>query len=82
MVLWSKAWTTTFLFKVFFLWKRSIWGGIFLTNKHMFLLDGHGSHVIFEAIEQAQAFRLDTVTLPSHTWASPSLGGTTRNVTP
>jgi hypothetical protein len=24
---------------------------------------------------------LDMVTLPSHTWASPSLGGTIRNVT-
>ncbi len=57
-------------------------GGISLTNKHMVIVDGHGSHVTFEVIKQAQAFRLDMVTLFSHTWASPSLGGTIRNVTP
>jgi hypothetical protein len=33
-------------------------------------------------LSKAQAFKLDMGTLPSHTWASPSLGGTTRNVTP
>jgi hypothetical protein len=30
-------------------------------------LDGHGSHVTLEAIEQAKFFGLDTITLPSHT---------------
>jgi hypothetical protein len=33
----------------------------------MFILDGHGSHVTLEVIEQAQEFGLDMITLPSHT---------------
>ncbi len=32
----------------------------------MFILNGHGSHVTLKAIEQAQAFGLDMITLPSH----------------
>jgi hypothetical protein len=47
--------------------KRSISSGIFLTNKHLFIFDGYGAHVTLEAIEQAQTFGLDMVTLPSHT---------------
>jgi hypothetical protein len=31
-------------------------------------LDGHGSHVTFEGIEQAQEFGLDMIILPSHTF--------------
>jgi hypothetical protein len=58
----------TFLFKkILFLFYKSIPSGIFLTNKHMFIFDGHGSHVTLEAIEQTQPFELDMVTLPSHT---------------
>jgi hypothetical protein len=68
MAMQSKAWMTTFIFKDFLsFFKRSILGGISPTNRHMFIFDGHGSHVTLEAIEQAQAFGLDTVTLPSHT---------------
>jgi hypothetical protein len=33
----------------------------------LFILDGHGYHVTIKAIEQAQAFGLDMITLPSHT---------------
>jgi hypothetical protein len=59
---------TTFVFKDFLsFFKRSIPSDIFLTNKHMLIFDGHGSHITLEAIEQAQAFGLDMVTLPSHT---------------
>jgi hypothetical protein len=47
--------------------KRSIPNGISLTNKHMFILDGHGSHVTLKAIKQAQKFGLDLITLFSHT---------------
>jgi hypothetical protein len=58
----------TFFFKKFFYnFKRSILGGIFLTNRHLFIFNGHGSHVTLEAIEQAQAFKLYMVTLHSHT---------------
>ncbi len=38
-----------------------------LTNRHLFILDGHGSHVTFEAIEQAKEFGLDMITIPLHT---------------
>jgi len=48
-----KAWMiTSFLFKGFLsFFKRSILGGIFQSNQHLLILDGHGSHVIVEAIE-------------------------------
>jgi hypothetical protein len=39
-----------------------------LTNWHLFLLDGHGSHVTFETIKQAKEFGLSMITLPSHTF--------------
>ncbi len=61
-------WMTTFLFKEFFsFFKKSILGGISQTNQHLLILDGHGSHVSLEAIEQAHQFRLYMVTLLSHT---------------
>jgi hypothetical protein len=64
----SKAWMNAFLFKEFlFFFKRSKPSGIFLTNRHMFIFDGHGSHVTFKAIEQAQSFEVDMGTLLSHT---------------
>jgi hypothetical protein len=60
---------TTFLFKDFmYFFKRSIPSGISITNRHLLILDGHGSHVTLEAIEQVQKFGLDTNTLPSHTY--------------
>jgi len=68
MAMQSKAWMTTFLFKEFLsFFKRSILSGISLTNKHLFILDGHGSHVTFEAIKQVKKFGLYMITLPSHT---------------
>jgi hypothetical protein len=33
----------------------------------MFIFNGYGAHVTLEAIDQAQTFRLDLITLPSHT---------------
>jgi hypothetical protein len=69
MAMQSKAWMTTFLFKEFmFFFKRFILNGISITNRHLLILDGHGSHVTFEAIEQVQKFGLDMNTLPSHTF--------------
>jgi hypothetical protein len=54
MAMQSKAWMTTFLYKeIFFFFKRYIPSGILITNKHLLILDGHGSHVTLEAIEQA-----------------------------
>ncbi len=64
----SKAWMTTTLFKKFLsFFKRSIGSGISLTDRNLFILDGHGSHVNFVAIEQAKEFGLNMITLPSHT---------------
>jgi hypothetical protein len=69
MAMQSKAWMATFLFKEFlFFFKRSVPSGIPLLNKHLFILDGHGSHVTFEAIEYwTNFFGLDMITLPLHT---------------
>jgi hypothetical protein len=48
----SKAWMITFFFKQFLsFFKRFIPNGISITNRHLFILDGHGSHVTLEAIE-------------------------------
>jgi hypothetical protein len=64
----TKAWITSFLFKEFLsFFKRSILGGLFPINRHLLTLNGHGSHVSLEVIEQAQQFGLDMITLPSHT---------------
>jgi len=68
MAMQLKAWMTTFLFKQFlFFFKRFIPSGISLTNKHLFILNGHGFHVTLEAIEQTKEFGLDMIILPLHT---------------
>jgi dissimilatory sulfite reductase (desulfoviridin) alpha/beta subunit len=68
MAMQSKAWMTTFLLKEFLsFFKRFITNGISITNRHPLILDGHGSHVTLEAIEQVQEFGLDMITLPLHT---------------
>jgi hypothetical protein len=48
--------------KVFF-FKRSIPSAISIANRRLLILDGHGSHVTLEAIQQAQEFGLDMITL-------------------
>jgi hypothetical protein len=52
---------------IFFFFQMSILGEISLTNRHLFILDKHGSHVTLEAIEQTKEFGLDMITLPSPT---------------
>jgi hypothetical protein len=64
----SKAWMKTFLFKDFFFSKAQYHVEISINNKHLLILDGLGSHVTLEAIEQASEFGLDMVTLLSHTF--------------
>ncbi len=62
----------TFLFKKFMsFFNKSILGGMFLGNRHLLILDGHGNHVTLETIKHAKKFGLDMITLPSHT--SPAL---------
>jgi len=53
--------------RAFVFFQRSIPNGISLTNKHLLILDGHGSHVTLETIEQAKEFRLYMINLLSHT---------------
>jgi hypothetical protein len=52
MAMQSKAWITTFLFKeILSFFKSSIPNEISITNRHLLILDGHGSHVTLEEIE-------------------------------
>jgi len=68
MAMLSKAWMTTYFLKDFLsFFKASILGEISLTNRHLHILDGHGSHVTLETIEQAKKFGLDMIILPLHT---------------
>lgn len=68
MAMQSKAWMISFMFKEFLsFFKKSILGGIPLINRHLFILNRHGSQVTLEAIEQAQTFELNMITLLSHT---------------
>ena len=55
------AWITHFLSIV----KRRY--GISETNRHLLILDGHGSHVTLEVVQKAKSEGLDIITLPSHT---------------
>jgi ABC-type Fe3+-hydroxamate transport system substrate-binding protein len=50
-----------------FFQKVSSWWDLSNQPSHVLIMDGDGSHVILQAIKQAQQFGLDMVTLPSHT---------------
>jgi hypothetical protein len=52
MAMQKNAWMTTFLFKesmAFF--NNSIPNGMSFNNRHLLILNGHGSHVTLKAIE-------------------------------
>jgi hypothetical protein len=66
MAMQSKAWMTTYLSKDFFFQEVKV-VGISLTNRHLFILDGHGSHDTLKAIEWTKEFGLERITLLSHT---------------
>ena len=38
-----------------------------MSNRHLLILDGHGSHVGLETMQLAASMGLDIVTIPSHT---------------
>jgi len=68
MAMQKKTWMITFLFKEFLsFFKRSIPSGVSFTNRHLLILDGHGSHVTLEVIKHAKDIGLDMITLPFHT---------------
>jgi len=58
---------TCYLFKQFyFIFIRLVPRG-FQYNKHLLILDKHGSHVTIKTIKQTYEVGLDMITLPSHT---------------
>ncbi len=64
----KRTWMTCFMFKVFFFFfKWSILSGIFKTNRHLLIINEHGSHITLKSLKQTQAFGLNMITLPSHT---------------
>jgi len=63
----TKTWMTNFLFKkLFCFFKKLIPCGISLNNRHLLVLNGHGSPVILEVIEQTQKFGLNMIISPLH----------------
>jgi hypothetical protein len=57
-----KAWIGHFVKNV-----RDCGLGIFSHYCHLFILDGHGSHVTTDVVKTAQGVGLDMLILPSHT---------------
>ena len=50
-----------------FHFSTSVPGGVFLENIHLLILDGHGSHMAVQTIEEANKLGIDLLTLPAHT---------------
>jgi hypothetical protein len=66
----EKAWMTGRLFSSWishFVKSLDSQGGISPTNRHLLIMDGHGSHITLEVVYKAMQIGLDLVTLPSHT---------------
>jgi hypothetical protein len=57
-----------FVQTISFFFIQLVLGGLFQWNRHLLILDRHGSHVTLEVIEQAYEVGLDMITLPSHTF--------------
>ncbi len=51
----------------FFLFKKLVSNEMPLINRHLLVIDGHGSHFTLQIMKHAQKFRLNMITLPSHT---------------
>jgi hypothetical protein len=70
MAMQENAWMTGHLFSSWishFVRALEVRGGISPTNRHLLILDGHGSHVTLEIVHKARQTGLDLLTLPSHT---------------
>lgn len=62
------AWMTKELFMNWiFHFVASILGGVSPENRHLLILDGHGSHMVVHTIEEANNFGIDLLTFPTHT---------------
>lgn len=68
MVAHPHAWMTK---ELFLNWRchfvASIPGGVSLENRHLIVLDGHGSHVTVQMIEQSNKLGIDLLTLATNT---------------
>ena len=65
-----QAWMTSYFFSAwisYFIKSVHRLGGISLERHHLFILDGHNSHVKLEVVHDAKSTRLDLLTLLSHT---------------
>jgi hypothetical protein len=70
MTIQPNAWMTKWLFESWishFIGSLKRGPGIDLTNRQLFILDGHNSHVTLEVVVVAMQSWLDIVSLPSHT---------------
>ena len=70
MAMQPNAWMTAFLFSAWithFITMVRTRYGLSQENRHLLVLDGHGSHVTLEVVQKAKAEGLDIITLPSHT---------------
>jgi hypothetical protein len=61
------VWMIFFLFNKFFFFKKLVSNEMFVITRHLLVLNGHGSHFTLQIMKHAQEFRLDMITLPSHT---------------
>jgi hypothetical protein len=70
MAMQGRAWMTAYLFSAWishFIESVRELGGISPARRHLFILDGHNSHVTLEVVREARRAGLDLLTLPSHT---------------
>jgi hypothetical protein len=66
----DKAWMIGYIFFKWldhFLRHLNLDGGISQSNRHLLILNKHGSHVTLDVIKKAREHGLDLLTLPSHT---------------
>ncbi|MCO5546583.1 hypothetical protein L7F22_000012 [Adiantum nelumboides] len=68
MAMQQKAWMTGELFQVWINhFKQSIDQNMGFSQRHLLILDGHGSHVSLEVVASAHEVGINIVTLPAHT---------------
>jgi hypothetical protein len=70
MAMQPRAWMTSYLFGTWmsrFIQLVRNSNSISPDHRHLFILDGHISHVSIEVVQEARRARLDLLTLPSHT---------------
>jgi hypothetical protein len=70
MAMQPRAWMTSYPFGAWMSWFIELVqasNSLSLVNRHLFILDGHISHVSVEVVHEARRVGLDLLILPSHT---------------